>query len=185
MVSSTEEADATIHLCAYALCRETATQHCNGCHEAPTAEGGHVDTVSYCSVKCQHADRLFHKNDCKKAEARKSLYRVAETATLAYFRLLERIFDLDIAGLEDARDDTLCIVEGPNPRSILNPFPTEHLQNDQDKQAAMAWMNCGACEDYVQVLVEAMLQGQKPIEIVYRWPRLECGDEVLVMIRLG
>ncbi|CAF9904977.1 MAG: hypothetical protein ALECFALPRED_010650 [Alectoria fallacina] len=155
MVSSTEEADETINICA--RCREAATQLCNGCRKAPDAEGGHVETVWYCSAKCQKADWRFHKLECKKAQARRSLYRVAETAKLAFFRLVERIFDLDVVGLE-AKGDTLYIQEGPKDRSIFNPFSSEHLTSDQDKQAAMAWMNCGSSEDYVQVLVEAMLQ---------------------------
>ena len=157
MVSSTEEADETIYLCAH--CRDPVTHTCNGCHGAPDAEGGHVETAWYCCKKCQKADWKFHKSDCKKAQARKSLYRAAETAKLAFFRLVERNFDLDIIGVE-AKGDTLYVREGPNDRSIFNLFPSEHLQNDQDKQAAMAWMNCGSSEDYVQVLIEVMLRGQ-------------------------
>ena len=87
------------------------------------------------------------------------MVRAAETAKLAFFRLYEQIFDLDVLGVE-AKGDTLYVREGPNDRSILNPFPSEHLKDEQNKQAAMAWMNCGCSEDYVQVLVEAMLQGQ-------------------------
>lgn len=161
MVSSTEEADETINLCAH--CREAATQVCNGCHKAPDVEGGHIETVWYCSAKCQKADWRFHKNDCKKAQARRSLYRVAETAKLAFFRLVERTFDLDVIGVE-AKGDTLYVWEGPKDRSIFNPFPSEYLNSDQDKQAAMAWMNCGSSEDYVHVLVEAMLQ-DVPFEV--------------------
>lgn len=165
MVSLEEEADETINICA--CCRESATQICNGCHKAPDADGGHVKTLWYCSVKCQKADWTFHKNDCKKAQARRSLYRVAETAKLAFFRLVERIFDLDVVGVE-SKTDTLYIWEGPKDRSIFNSFPSKQLTNDQDKQAAMAWMNCGTSEDYVQVLAEAMLQGQKPITVYRR-----------------
>lgn len=155
MVSSTEEADETINICA--RCREAATKICDGCRQAPDAEGGHVESVWYCSVKCQEADWTYHKSDCKKAQARKSLYRVAQTAQLAFFRLVERIFDLDVVGLE-AKEETLYVREGPKDRSIFNAFPSEQLNSDQDKQAAMAWMNCGSSEDYVQVLVETMLQ---------------------------
>ena len=164
MDSSTEEADGTINICA--RCREAATQLCNGCHKAPDGEGGHVETVWYCSVKCQKADWKFHKSECKKAQDRRSLYCVGETAKRAFFRLVQRIFDLDVVAVE-AKEDTLYVWEGPKDRSILNPFPSEHLHSDQDKQAAMAWMNCGSSEDYMQVLVEAMLQGQEPITIIY------------------
>lgn len=164
MVSSTEEADETINICAH--CRAAATQLCNGCYNAPDAEGGHVYTVWYCSAKCQKADWTFHKYDCRKAQARRSLYRVAETAKLAFFRLVERIYDLDVVGVK-VKGDTLYVREGPKDRSIFSPFPTEHLNSDQDKQAAMAWMNCGSSQEYVQVLVEAMLQGQRPITIIY------------------
>ena len=162
MDSPTEEIHSKINICAH--CREPATQLCNGCHKAPDFEGGHVDTVWYCNANCQKIDWKFHKYDCKKAQARRSLYRVAETAQLAFFRLVERTFDLDVVGVEDM-GDTLCVLEGPKDRSIFNPFPSEHLNSDQDKQAAMAWMNCGTSEDYVQVLVETMLQGQKAIPI--------------------
>lgn len=162
MVPSTEEADETINLCAH--CRNSATQLCNGCHTAPDAEGGRVESVWYCSTKCQKADWRFHKYDCKKAQARRSSVRAAETAKLAFFRLYKQIFDLDVLGVE-AKGDTLYVREGPNDRSILNPFPSEHLKDEQDKQAAMAWMNCGCSEDYVQVLVEAMLQRQWLSEI--------------------
>ena len=168
MVSSTEEADEEINLCAH--CREAARQYCNGCHQAPDAEVGHVATVWYCSAKCQKADWRFHKYECKKAQVRRSLYRVAETAQLAFFRLVERIFDLDVIEIE-AKGDTLYIREGPRDRSMSSPFPSEHLNSDQDKQAAMAWMNCGSSEDYVQILVETMLQGQKSITIIYPRPK--------------
>ena len=164
MVSSTEEADETINICAH--CREAAKQLCNCCHKAPDAEGGRVEAVWYCREKCQKADWKFHKYDCRKAQARRSLYRVGETAKLAFFRLVERNFDLDVVGVVTNRD-TLKICEGPKDRSIFNLFPSEHLNNDHDKQAAMAWMNCGTAEDYVQTLVEAMLQGQKPVGTIY------------------
>lgn len=176
MVSSTEEADETINICA--CCRETATQLCNGCHKAPDAEGGYVETVWYCSVNCQKDDWAFHKSYCQNAQRRKSLYRVAETAKLAFFRLVEGTFDPDVVGVE-VKEDTLYVLEGPKDRSMFNPFPSEHLNNDQDKQAAMAWMNCGSSEDYVQVLVETMLQGQKPIKIMSRRSKTESGDEIL------
>ena len=167
MDSSIEEADGTINRCAH--CMEPSTDHCNGCHKAPDVEGGHTETVWYCSPKCQKADWKFHKFDCRKAQARKSLYRVAETAKLAFFRLVERIFDLHVVGVED-QGDTLYVREGPGDRSIFN-FPAEHLNSDQDKQATMAWMNCGGSEEYVQVLFETMMQGQKALTIVYRRSR--------------
>lgn len=165
MVPSQEEADETVNLCA--CCRKAATQMCNGCHKAPDSDGGLFETVWYCSMKCQKADWRFHKHDCRKAQARRSLYRVAETAKLAFSGLVERTFDLDVVAVE-SKTDALYIWEGPKDRSIFNSFPSEQLTNDQDKQAAMAWMNCGASEDYVHVLVGAMLQGQKSITIIQR-----------------
>ena len=169
MVSSPEEADETVKICTH--CREAATQLCKGCLKAPDTQGGHAESVWYCSKKCQKADWTFHKHECRKAQARRSLYRVAETAKLAFFRLVGRIFDLDIVRVE-AKGDALYLREGPKDRSIFSSFPTEHLKSDEDKQAALAWMNCGSSEDYVQVLMETMLQGQKLIAI-YQQPRLE------------
>ena len=157
MGSSTEEADGTINICAHG--RESATLLCYGCYKAPDAEGGHVETVWYCSANCQKADWKFHKHDCRRAQARRSLYRVGETANLAFFRFVERTFDLHIVGVED-RGNVLYIHQGPQDRSTFNQFPSEHLKSDQDKQAAMARMKCRASEEYVQILVEDMLQGQ-------------------------
>lgn len=171
MISATEEADETVNHCAN--CREPATQLCIGCHQAPDAEGGNVETTWYCSAKCQKADWKYHKYDCRKAQARKSLYRVAETAKLAFFRLVERTFDLHVIAVEE-KGDTLYVWEGSKDRSIFNGFPAEHLSSDHDKQAAMAWMDCGNSAEYVRVLVEAMLQGQTPITSTGR-PRLESG----------
>ena len=170
MVSSTEEADETINICAH--CREVATQVCNGCHQAPDAEGGRVETVRYCSAKCQKADWRYHKRDCKKAQARRSLYRVGETAKLAFFRVAERILDLDLVMIE-TKGDTLYVREGPRDRSISGPVPSEQLNSEQDKQAFMAWISCGSSENYVQDLVEAMLQGQNPVTIIYRRLKIE------------
>lgn len=170
MVSSTEEADGIINICARSRCRKVATLQCSACHKAPGAEGGHVETVWYCGAKCQKADWEFHKYDCRNAQTRRSLYRAAETAKLAFFRLVERTFDLQVVGVED-KGDTLYVREGLKNRSIFNPFPAEHLNTDQDKQAAMAWMHCGGSEDYVQVLVETMLQGQS--ETHYNLPVIQ------------
>lgn len=159
MVSSTEEADGIINICARSRCRKAATIQCRACHKAPDGEGGHVETVWYCGADCQISDWKFHKYDCCKIQTRRFLYRVAETAKLAFFRLIERTFDLDVVGIEE-KGDTLYVREGLKNPSIFNPFPAEHLDSDQDKQAVMAWMHCGGSEDYVQVLVETMLQGQ-------------------------
>ena len=165
MVSSAEEADGTIDICA--RCREVATLRCHDCQNAPDAEGGHVETVWYCSAECKKLDWEFHKYDCTIAQTRRSLYRVAETAKLAFFRLIEQTFDLHVIRVED-KGDTLYIREGLKDRSIFNPFPAEHLDSDQDKQAAVAWMHCGSSEDYVQTFIETMLQGQKLITIYRR-----------------
>lgn len=173
MVSSTEEADGTINICA--RCRVPATQRCNGCHKAPDVQGGQVETVLYCSAKCQKADWNFHKYDCKKAQARRSLYRVAETAKLAFFRLVERTFGQHVVWLED-KGDTLYVREGSKDGSTFSPKPAEYLYSDQNEQAAMARISCGSSEDYIQVFVETMLQGQKPSQISIGGLRLESGD---------
>ena len=167
MDSSTKGVIEELKICAHVHCRETATQICNGCHNTPDATLGHVYSVWYCSIKCQKLDWRFHKYDCKKAQARRSLYRVGETAQLAFFRLVERTFDLDIVEVE-AKGDTLYVRERPKERSISNPFPSEYLNSNQDKQAIMAWMNVASSQHYVQDLVEVMLQGQRPIRIIYR-----------------
>ena len=179
MVSSTEEADETINICA--RCRVPATQRCNGCHKAPDAQGGQVETVLYCSAKCQKADWKFHKCDCKKAQARRSLYRIAETAKLAFFRLVERTFDLHVVWLED-KGDILYVRERSKDGSISSLNFAEHMNSDQDKQAAMAWISCGSSEEYIQVLVETMLQGQKPSQISIGSLRLESSDGRVTVI---
>ena len=161
MGSSKEEADGTINRCGH--CREAATLLCYGCYKTPDSEEGHVESVWFCSTKCQKAEWKFHKFDCRKAQARRSLYRVADTAKLAYFRLVERTYDLHIVGMED-QSNTLYIHEGPKERSKSNQFLVQHLNSHQDQQAAMARMNCGRSESYMQVLVEAMLQGQDPVK---------------------
>ena len=158
MVSSIEAADETINLCIH--CRGAATLLCYGCHKTPGSEDGHADSVWFCSSKCQKAEWKFHKYDCRKAQARRSLYRVADTAKLAYFRLVERTYDLHIVRVED-QGNTLYIQEGPKDRSKIDQFPAQHLNSHQDKQATMARMNCGISEGYVQILVETMLQGQE------------------------
>lgn len=170
MVSSTEEADGIINICARSRCRKAAMLQCNACHKAPDAEGGHVETVLYCRAKCQLFDWKFHKYDCRNAQTRRSLYRVAETAKLAFLRLVEQTFDLHVVGVEE-KGGTLYVQEGLKNRSIFNPFPAEHLNSDKDKQAAMAWMHCGGSEDYVQILIETMLQGQS--ETHYNLPVIQ------------
>ena len=161
MGSSREEVDGTINKCAH--CRGAATLLCYGCHKMLGSEEEDVESVWFCSTKCQKAEWKFHKFDCRKAQARRSLYRVADTAKLAYFRLVERTYDLHIVGMED-QGNTLYIHEGPQDRSKSNQFSTQHLNSHQDQQAAMARMNCARSESYMQLLVEAMLQGQDPVK---------------------
>ena len=175
MGSSTEEADGTINICA--KCRGVATLLCYGCHKTPGSGEGHADSVWFCSTKCQKAEWKFHKYDCRKAQARRCLYRVADTAKLAYFRLVEQAYDLHIVGMED-KGNTLYIQEGSKDRSKTNQFPAQHLNAHQDQQAAMARMNCGSSESYVQVLVEAMLQGQESAK-TYKLSKTMGSDEPL------
>ena len=175
MGSSIEEADGTINLCAH--CRGAATLLCYGCHKTPGSEEGHVESVWFCSTKCQKIEWKFHKFDCRKAQARRSLYRVADTAKLAYCRLVERTYDLDIAGMED-KGNTLYIHKEPKDRSKFNQFPAQDLNSHQDQQAAMARMNCVSSESYVHVLVEALLQGQESPE-TYKLSKTMGSDELL------
>ena len=175
MESSIEEADGTINLCAH--CRGAATLLCYGCHKTPGSEEGHADSVWFCSTKCQKAEWKFHKYDCRKAQARRCLYRVADTAKLAYFRLVERTYDAHIMRVED-KGNTLYIQEGPKDRSKVNQFPAQHLNSYQDQQAAMARMSCGSSENYVQVLVETMLQGQESAK-TYKLSKTMGSDEPL------
>ena len=175
MGSSIEEADETINICAH--CRDPATLLCYGCHKTPGSDEGHIESVWFCSTKCQKAEWKFHKFDCRKAQARRCLYRVADTAKLAYFRLAEQTYDLQIVGMED-QGNTLYIQEGPMDRSKISQFPVQHLNTHQDQQAAMARMNCGSSENYVQVLVETMLQGQEPTKI-YKLSKTKGSDEIL------
>ena len=173
MGSSIEEADETINRCA--CCREAATLLCYGCHKTPGSGEGHVESVWFCSTKCQKAEWKFHKFDCRKAQARRCLYRVADTAKLAYFRLVEQTYDLHIVGMED-QGNTLYIQEGPMDRSKISQFPAQYLNTHPDQQAAMARMNCGISQSYVQVLVEAMLQGQETAE-PYKLSKTKGSDE--------
>lgn len=154
-----EEADETINLCA--RCREAATLLCYGCYKTPGSGEEHADSVWFCSTKCQKIDWKFHKYDCRKAQARRSLHRVADTAKLAYFHLVQRNYDVHIVRVED-KGKTLYVQEGPKDQSKVNQLPVQHLDINQDQQAVMARMNCGSSENYVHVLVETMLQGQEP-----------------------
>ena len=175
MGSSIEEADETINICAH--CRGAATLLCNGCHKTPGSGEGHADSVWFCSTTCQKAEWKFHKYSCRKAQARKSLYRVADTAKLAYFRLVEQAYDVHIVRVEN-KDITLYIQEGPKDRSKINQFPEQHLHSHQDQQAAMAGINCGSSEQYVQVLVETMLQGQESAK-THKLSKTKHDDEIL------
>ena len=170
-----EEADETINKCAH--CRDPATKLCYGCHKTPGSGERPVESVWFCSTECQKAEWKFHKFDCRKAQARRSLFRVADTAKLAYFRLVERTYELHIVRVED-QGDTLYIQEGPKDRSKVDQFPAQHLNSSQDQQAAMARMNCGISENYVQVLVETMLQGQESAK-TYKLSKTKSSDELL------
>lgn len=174
MGSSIEEADETINLCAN--CRKAAKLLCYGCHKTPGSEEGQVESVWFCSKKCQKIEWKFHKFDCRKAQARRSVYRVADTAKLAYFRLVERTYDLHIVEMED-QGNALYIQEGPIDRNKTSQFPTQHLNTRQDQQAAMARMNCDISINYVQVFVETMLQGQESAK-TYKVSKTKDSDEV-------
>ena len=158
MSLSREEADTEIRLCAY--CRRPTTQHCSGCYKAPDAEGGHVETVRYCNKTCQELDWKFHRSDCKAARTRRSLYRVAETAKLAFFRLVERNFDLQSLRVEE-KGDALVVWQESGDRSLSGPRTAKNLLGDQDKQAVMTCMSRGSLEEYMHVLFEIMMQGEE------------------------
>ena len=175
MRSPIEEADGTINICA--SCRGPATLICYGCHKTPGSRDGHADSIWFCSKECQKAEWKFHKYDCQKAQARRSLYRVADTAKLAYLRLVERNHDVHIVRVDD-KDNTLYIQEEPEDQSRINQLPAQHLNSHQDQQAAMAGMICGSSENYVRVLVETMLQGQESAKS-YKLSMTRGSDESL------
>lgn len=116
----------------------------------------HVD----CNAACQKKDWKFHKFECRASQARKAFYRAGQTVQLAYYGLVEQLFDMSAVKVK-AQGNILYVYEGTDNGKLNSTLPNQDFGNE-DKHAILSWMDSGSSEKYFQVLVNAMLQGQKP-----------------------
>ena len=135
---------------------------CGACSRSLNAEGAEAKPTRYCSPNCQKKNWSSHKISCKESQARKVLYRAADTAQALFYVWREIVFDILIAKVEK-KGKELVLYEGVYGASdCFVPFPDSLIPDENDKKAVLAYLACGDAYGYLDVVLKLMLGGVTP-----------------------
>ena len=153
--------NATEEVRTCAVCRKDADdqQPCTGCMNAPAYDGGLIATTWFCSIHCQLEHEPGHKNFCKAADFRRTLYRAGRTTQLIFQRCHETLSKILITKIEKTGRD-VYIHQASDTNKQLLPSLSSMFDTDDDKEAAIACMASGAAIPFVRALLKLMLPGQ-------------------------
>ncbi|KAL8836166.1 MAG: hypothetical protein Q9170_003019 [Blastenia crenularia] len=155
-------------------CSKAAKLYCTGCKGCPTSETGPATTATwYCTADCQKEHRATHKKDCENAQARRTLFRAAETAFRLFIILRRANLTLPVERVEKL--GAIWALHSLKKRpgtSILLHFPDDTIPSIQDQEAVLTWQKClPHLADLHKVLKEMLLDLSTSIYEVHFWPK--------------
>lgn len=158
--------------CGY--CKKQATQPCSGCHGARGYEKEDAVKTRYCNAECRKADWKSHKDLCKRLEARKALYRAADTMQQVFYLYQKNRWTWNIEKVERVKDTSRQNDNEPiekctslyfhrsrhSSTNFPKPFPDSLFVSDREKESALAYLNCHDSILSMQDMVMSMLEGK-------------------------
>ena len=152
-------AQTKAHRCAH--CTGPATLACSGCKGAPDGIQGTV-AVWYCDPKCQKDDWEKHKQACKTAKDRQTLYRAADTAQkmLLVFSRATFLWGIERIG----KFDGLWLVRQTSPEQVsaksqLQEFPSKRFPQKEEQLAILTYLHCSGALAYLHDFLKILLKG--------------------------
>lgn len=158
--ASTSAAERSTARCSN--CGKHAIRTCMGCKNAPRY-GDFPRNIVYCNSSCQKLDWKNHKTACKKLQARKILYRAADTIQRAWYVFREHTFDNNIKKIEED-GKFLRLIDGPYDADIPKigghffPFPNALVKNERDKKAILTVTMCDDAVGYLHKFIKELIE---------------------------
>lgn len=148
-----------VHQCAQ--CTKTATLVCSGCNGAPDGGQGTV-AVWYCTQRCQKDDWRSHKQVCKAAKDRQTLYRAADTAHKILPVFSRATFVWGVERIE--KRDGECLLHETSPekfgvKSQLQDFPSQTFPKKEEQLAILTYQNYSGALAYLYDFLKILLKG--------------------------
>lgn len=151
MANSRKRTDSEQGACI--RCHGLTGRRCTGCLGAPCYDEEPLTPTFYCGVDCQKADWRFHKTECRKLQARKSLNRAASLLQAIVYQIRThtttiRITSVHVEGatihLHGSQPDPSCT-------RLMKPFPIHMFEDRAILESALVYM---ACMEAIVVLYE-------------------------------
>jgi MYND finger len=155
---------------ACAHCHKQSTKKCTGCLGAPIY-GKATAVTFYCSKDCQVADRLRHKSECRKLQARKSLARAAQLLQGIFYRIRMHAYpkQMDVVQFDSMYvEGSTIYLPSPEARGVLQRPPTLRqfpisFEGDKDQSHVEAVLTYSGCTEvllYLHNFAKALLGGE-------------------------
>lgn len=146
-------------------CSRPTTATCARCDLSPPITlDAQPTTTYYCSSACQAAAWPTHKDVCKALQARRSLYRAADTIQKAFLIYREKVFERLFTKVHE-KDGILYLTESPS-IDVLEPFPEELVKNRRDREAVLTHLASMDALGWMNNLIKIMLEGIAHIIII-------------------
>ncbi len=153
------EAHQGAHQCAQ--CPEPANLVCSGCKGAPDGAQGTL-AIWYCTRKCQKDDWKTHKQACKTAKDRQTLYRAADTAQKMLLIFSRETFVWGVERIEKRDGEWLVHQTSPEKfgvKSQLQDFPSKTFSEREEQLAILTYQNCDGALAYLHDFLKILLKG--------------------------
>ena len=148
-----------------ASCHKVAAMTCKDCKDLPTKHGSGCSSTYYCSRDCQREHWKVHKQDCKAAKARRTIYRSANlikalfyiyqetTFHWAYFTEIQKHGHLRIVFIDKPKSDVR--------KTMLVPFSTvtDLVSDPHEQEAFLTHLSCNEAVARFSSMLTGMLKG--------------------------
>jgi len=144
-----------------AQCPESANLVCSGCKGAPDGAQGTV-AVWYCTQKCQKDDWKNHKQACKAAKDRQTLYCAGDTAQKMQLVFSRATFSWGIKRIEKCGAEWLMYQPSPEEvpaKSQLQDFPSVIFPKKEDQLAILTYQHCCGALAHLHDFLKMLLNG--------------------------